>query len=391
MTPNLEMDALIGWHGLLTEEEHTIRATVRQFVDSRCMPHIAADFAAGRFRTELVRDLAKLGLLGANLTGYGCAGISNVGYGLACLELERCDSGLRSFVSVQTSLAMFAIWQFGSESQKQQWLPAMAAGHTIGCFALTEPDHGSNPAAMAARARKDGDGWVVTGNKMWITNAQIADVAVVWAREDGGTGRILGFVVERGTAGFSAGEVGHKLSMRASATGSLHLDEVRLAESARLPLAVGVASPLKCLENARFGVGFGVLGAGGDCFERARAYSLDRQQFGAPIGQKQLIQAALADMAAELSKGSLLAVHYGRLKDAGQLSSTQVSLLKRDNCRLALAIARRARSILGANGITLEYGVMRHMVNLESTYTYEGTDEIHTLALGKALTGMAAF
>lgn len=390
MNTNMDLDTLTGWSGLLTEEEKTVRATVRRFIDRRCMPHIAEDFELGRFREELIPELADLGLLGANLTGYGCAGISSVAYGLACMEVERCDSGLRSFVSVQTSLAMFAIWQFGSEAQKQQWLPQMATGKKVGCFGLTEPEHGSDPGGMAARARRDGDDWILDGTKMWITSAQIADVAVVWARETGDKGRIQGFLVERGTPGFSAHPIPHKMSMRASATGSLHLDSVRLPESARLPDGVGLASPLACLENARFGVAFGVLGAARDCFERALAYTQDRRQFGVPIASKQLIQAKLADMAADIVKGSLMALHYGRLKDAHQLLPVQVSLLKRDNCRLALAAARQARGMLGANGITVEYGVIRHMMNLESTFTYEGTDEVHSLVLGRALTGLAA-
>ena len=267
----------------------------------------------------------------------------------------------------------------------------MVDGKKIGCYGLTEPDHGSNPGGMTTRAKRDGDDCILDGTKMWITNAQISDVSVVWARDTAAKGRIVGFLVETGTPGFSASEIPHKMSMRASATGSLHLDNVRVPESARLPDGVGLNAPLQCLENARFGVAFGVLGAARDCFERARQYSLDRQQFGAPIGHKQLVQSRLADMASEIVKGSLLSVHYGRLKDLGQLLPVQVSLLKRDNCRQALDIARRARGLLGANGITVEYGVIRHMLNLESTYTYEGTDEIHTLVMGKALTGHAAF
>ncbi|MSP92418.1 MAG: acyl-CoA dehydrogenase [Myxococcales bacterium] len=388
----LELDALIGWSDQLTEEEREVRATTRRWVDGHAQPHIVDDFEAGTFRRSHVKELAQLGLLGAPLPAeYGCAAVSNVAYGLACLELERCDSGLRSFVSVQTSLAMYAIWRFGSEEQRRRWLPKMATGDVVGCFGLTEPDHGSNPAGMAARCRRDGDGWVLGGTKMWITNAQIADVAVFWARESGGDGRILGFVVERGTAGFSAADIPHKLSMRASHTGSLHCDEVRVPEAARLPGAAGLVAPLACLENARYGVAFGVLGAGMDCFERARTYSRDRRQFGVPLAAKQLVQAKLADMAADLVEGSLLALHAGRLKDKGQLSSVQVSVLKRQNCRKALRIAREARGLLGANGIVVDYGVVRHMVNLESTYTYEGTDEVHTLAIGRALTGENAF
>ncbi len=387
----VDLDSLMGWTPLIDDAEATIRSTVRRFVDDRCLPHITQDFEIGRFRCELIPELAQLGLLGAPLEGYGCAGTTAVGYGLACMELERCDSGLRSFVSVQTSLAMYAIWRFGSEAQKQRWLPPMARGHVVGCFGLTEPDHGSNPAGMASRARRVGDDWVLDGSKLWITNAQIADVAIVWARDATASGAILGFVVEKGMPGFSTSDIPHKMSMRASVTGGLHLDGVRLPEASRLPLARGLSSPLACLENARFGVAFGVLGAARDCFERAQRYTLERKQFGVPIAKKQLIQAQLADIAADLVKGSVLALHYGRMKDQGRLSAVQVSLLKRECCRLALQAARTARGLLGANGVSLDYGVVRHMLNLESTYTYEGTDEIHTLALGRAVTGENAF
>ncbi|MFZ4576747.1 MAG: acyl-CoA dehydrogenase family protein [Myxococcota bacterium] len=386
----MDLDTLIGWQDLLTEEEATVRSTVGRFVDQRAIPRIGADFEAGRFPSELVPELADMGLLGANLEGYGCAGISNVGYGLACMEVERCDSGLRSFVSVQTSLAMYAIWKYGSEEQKRHWLPQMATGKKIGCFGLTEPEHGSNPAGMTTRAVRDGTDWVITGEKMWITNAQIADVAIVWAREGDG-GRVMGFIVEKGARGFSAHDIPHKMSMRASFTGSLNLDAVRLPESSRLPHGVGIAAPLGCLDNARFGVAFGVLGAARDCFDRARQYSLDRKQFGVSIGSKQLLQARLAEMASEIVKASVLSLHYGRLKDAGKLSSVQTSVLKRNNCRIALDIARQSRALMGANGITVDYGVIRHMLNLESTFTYEGTDEIHTLVIGRAVTGESAF
>jgi glutaryl-CoA dehydrogenase len=385
----LDLDTLIGWR--LSEEEAEVRATTRRWVDAHALPHIAGDFEAGRFRDEWVQEVAALGLLGAPLQGYGCAGISQAAYGLACMELERCDSGLRSFVSVQTSLAMFAIWSFGSEEQRVRWLPKMAKGEVVGCFGLTEPDHGSDPGGMAARARKDGGDWVLSGSKMWITNAQIADVAVVWARETGEGGRVLGFLVERGMPGFAAHGIPHKLSMRASHTGSLHLDDVRVPESSRLPLGVGLGAPLKCLDNARYGVAFGVLGAGRDCFERVRDYSMQRRQFGVPLASKQLVQAKLADMACDLVEGSLLALHCGHLKDQGKLLPVQVSVLKRQNCRTALRVAREARAMLGANGITVDYAVVRHMVNLESTFTYEGTDDVHTLALGRALTGENAY
>ncbi len=385
-----DIDHLIGWNDLLTEEEKTVRDTVGRFIDQKAMPRIGHDFEAGRFPKELIPELGQMGVLGANLQGYGCPGISNVAYGLACQEVERCDSGLRSFVSVQTSLAMYAIHAYGSEEQKQRWLPQMAQGKVIGCFGLTEPEAGSNPAGMTTRCKKDGDGWSVTGTKMWITNAQIADVSIVWAREGDG-GSVLGFIVEKGTPGFAAHDIPHKMSMRASFTGSLSLDDVKLPESSRLPKAKGIKSPLGCLDNARFGVAFGVIGAARDCFERARQYSLDRQQFGVPIGSKQLVQMRLADMADEIVKASLLSLQYGRLKDAGKLEPVQVSLMKRNNCRIALDIARKARGLMGANGITVDYGVIRHMLNLESTFTYEGTDEVHTLVLGRAVTGQAAF
>jgi len=385
-----DIDHLIGWSDLLTEEEKTVRDTVGRFIDQKAMPRIGHDFEAGRFPKELIPELGQMGVLGANLHGYGCPGISNVAYGLACQEVERCDSGLRSFVSVQTSLAMYAIYAYGSEEQKKKWLPAMAQGKVIGCFGLTEPEAGSNPAGMTTRCQKDGDDWRLTGTKMWITNAQIADVSIVWARE-GDKGSVLGFIVEKGEKGFAAHDIPHKMSMRASYTGSLSLDDVRLPESARLAKAKGIKSPLGCLDNARFGVAFGVIGAARDCFERARQYSLDRHQFGVPIGSRQLIQSRLADMADEIVKASLLSLQYGRLKDAGKLEPVQVSLMKRNNCRIALDIARRARALMGANGITVDYGVIRHMLNLESTFTYEGTDEVHTLVLGRAVTGQAAF
>jgi glutaryl-CoA dehydrogenase len=386
----LDIDQLIGWNELLTEEERTVRDMVGRFIDARAMPRIGHDWENGHFPRELIPEMASLGILGANLTGYGCPGISNVAYGLACHEVERCDSGLRSFVSVQTSLAMYAIWAYGSEEQKNRWLPQMAQGKVIGCFGLTEPNSGSDPASMTTRCKKDGDDWLLNGTKMWITNAQIADVAVVWARE-GEAGSVLGFIVERGMSGFVAHDIPHKMSMRASFTGSLTLDDVRVPEASRLPKAKGIKGPLGCLENARFGVAFGVVGAARDCLERSRTYAMERQQFGKPIAAKQLIQAKLADMADEVVKASLLSVHYGRLKDKGKLSVVQVSLMKRNNCRMALDIARKSRALMGANGITVEYGVIRHALNLESTLTYEGTDEVHTLVLGRALTGENAF
>ena len=384
----LSIEQLIGWDGLLRDDERQVRKSVRRLVSDRFMPRIVADYEAGRFALELVPELAKIGLLGANLEGYGCAGMGPVAYGLACHELETCDSGLRSFVSVQTSLAMFAIDQFGSQGQKERWLPEMAAGRAVGCFGLTEPDHGSDPAGMETRAERDGAGWILTGRKLWITNAQIAHLAIVWARTSEG---VRGFIVERGMAGFSAEEIPHKLSMRASVTGGLVLEGVRVPEENRLPEASGLKAPLACLDNARFGVAFGVLGAARACLEIALQYACDRKQFGVPIAAKQLVQLELADIATEVVKASLLALHYARLKEAGRLHPAQTSLLKRNNCRIALEAARRCRAVLGANGVAGEFHILRHAANLESTFTYEGTDQIHTLSIGRALTGSSAF
>ena len=323
-----------------------------------------------------------------HLHGYGCAGASAVAYGLTCLELEAGDSGLRSLVSVQGSLAMFAIWKFGSDAQKDAWLPAMATGDALGCFGLTEPDHGSDPGSMRTRATRDGDEWILHGTKMWITNAPLAEVAVVWARTDEG---IRGFVVPMNTPGVTANEIHHKLSLRASSTGEIVLDQVRLPFSAQLPLASGLKAPLSCLTEARYGIVWGALGAARECLETAIAYAISREQFGRPIAGFQLTQAKLADMALELQKGYLLALHLGRLADAGKLRPEQVSVGKLNNVREALAIARTCRTILGANGISLEYPVLRHANNLESVLTYEGTSEIHQLVVGQALTGVAAF
>jgi len=387
-TDTLDIEQLIGWDGLFHDEERLVRANVRRFVKERCMPRIVADYEAGRFPLELVPELARLGLLGANLEGYGCAGMGALAYGLACHELEACDSGLRSFVSVQTSLAMYAIHRFGSEAQKARWLPEMAAGRVLGCFGLTEPGHGSDPGGMETRAERDGGDWVLTGRKLWITNAQIAHLAIVWAKTKDG---IRGFIVERDRRGFAAEDIPHKLSMRASVTGGLVLDGVRVSEGNRLPEAAGLKAPLACLDNARFGVAWGVLGAAQACFEIALKYACEREQFGAPIASKQLVQLELADIASEVVKASLLSVHYARLKEAGRLHPAQTSLLKRNNCRIALEAARRSRAVLGANGVAGEFHVLRHAANLESTFTYEGTDQIHTLAIGRALTGSAAF
>ena len=374
---------------LLSEEERAIRDVVREFVDSEIKPNVADWFDAGTIPArELARELGQLGVLGMHLEGYGCAGTSAVAYGLACLELEAGDSGIRSLVSVQGSLAMYAIWAFGSEEQKQEWLPKMAAGEAIGCFGLTEADFGSNPSGMRTHAKRDGDDWVLEGSKMWITNGNVADVAVVWARTDEG---IRGFVVPTNTPGFTANEIHKKLSLRASVTSELVLDGVRLPADAVLPEVASLRGPLSCLNEARFGIAFGALGAARDCLETAIAYSIDREQFDKPIAGFQLTQKKLADMALELGKGMLLALHLGRLKDEHLIRPEQVSLGKVNNAREALAIARECRSILGGNGITLEYPIIRHMNNLESVFTYEGTNEMHTLVVGEALTGIAAY
>jgi glutaryl-CoA dehydrogenase len=388
------MTAVDAWEmlaldDLLSDEERAIRDVVRRVVDEHVRPHVAQWFEQGRVPTrELARRFGELGLLGMHLTGYGCPGSSVVSYGLACLELEAGDSGVRSLVSVQGSLAMYAIWRYGSEEQKTAWLPAMAAGERIGCFGLTEPDHGSDPASMTTRARRDGDGWILDGTKMWITNAPVADVAVIWARTDEG---VRGFLVPMDTPGVTVTEIKHKLSLRASSTGEIVLDGVRLPDQARLPEAQGLRAPLSCLTQARLGIVFGALGAARDCLRTAVAYATSREQFGRPIAGFQLTQAKLADMAIELQKGFLLALHLGRLADAGRLRPAQVSVGKLNNVREALAIARTCRTILGANGVSLEYPVLRHAVNLESVLTYEGTSEIHQLVVGEALTGISAF
>lgn len=387
----MTLDEIIGWKRLLTDEERTIRDSVRRWVNDRYMPRILSDFEDGVFARELIGEIAELGVLGANLEGYGCAGTSHVAYGLACYELEAGDSGLRSFVSVQTSLSMFAIWRYGTEEQKNRWLPEMAAGRAIGCFGLTEPMHGSDPGGMTTRAVRDGDDWLISGNKMWITNAEFADLAIVWAKIGDDAASIRGFIVEKGMAGYEAHNIPHKMSMRASSTGSLVLDEVRVPDANRLRGAEGLAGPLRCLTNARYSVGFGVLGAASFCLNEAITYTRERSQFGVPLARKQLVQKKLADMGSRIVHGCVLGVHYGRLKEADALHHVQVSLFKRDSCQTALDAAREARALLGANGITTDYHVIRHALNLESTYTYEGTHEIHTLALGRALTGESAF
>ncbi|MFI7604915.1 acyl-CoA dehydrogenase family protein [Micromonospora sp. NPDC049366] len=386
--PTAPLD-LLDLDSSLDEEERQIRAVVRQVIDDRVRPHVAGWYEDGQVPArELAREFGKLGLLGMHLTGYGCAGASAVAYGLACLELEAGDSGVRSLVSVQGSLAMYAIWRYGSEEQKQRWLPSMATGEAIGCFGLTEPDHGSDPASMATRVRRDGDDWVLTGGKMWITNAPIADVGVIWARTEDG---VRGFAVPMDTPGVTAREIRHKMSLRASLTGEVVLDDVRLPADARLPEAIGLKAPLSCLTEARHGIVWGALGAARDCLETTLAYAGTRTQFGRPLAGFQLTQAKLADMAVELQKGYLLALHLGRLADAGRLRPEQVSVGKLNNVREALAIARQCRTILGANGISGEYPVMRHANNLESVLTYEGTSEIHQLVIGQRLTGISAF
>jgi glutaryl-CoA dehydrogenase len=378
----LDLDAL------LTDEERMIRDTARDFVAERILPGIEEWFERGELPRELATEAGKLGFLGMHLTGYGCAGTNAVSYGLVAMELEAGDSGVRSLVSVQGSLAMYPIWAFGSKEQKEEWLPRMATGEVLGCFGLTEPDFGSDPASMRTQARRDGEDWVLSGTKMWITNGGIADLAVVWARTDEG---IRGFLVPRETPGFSTHDIKRKLSLRASVTSELILDDCRLPDDAVLPGVIGMQGPLSCLNEARFGICWGVMGAARSCFQAALDYAKTRVQFGKPIGAFQLTQRKLADMLVELTKGTLLALHLGRMKDEGRLRPEQVSVGKLNNVREALGIAREARSILGANGITLEYPVIRHMNNLESVLTYEGTSEIHTLILGKALTGLDAF
>jgi glutaryl-CoA dehydrogenase len=372
----------------LTEDERLVRDTARAFARDRVLPHVADWFEAGILPREIAPEIGKLGLLGMHLTGYGCAGMGAVSYGVACREMEAADSGLRSLVSVQGSLCMFPIWKYGSEEQKQEWLPRMAAGEAIGCFGLTEPDHGSDPSGMATKAIRDGSDWLLSGTKMWITNGGIADVAVVWAATQEG---IRGFLVPRAAKGFSTRNIHKKLSLRASVTSELHLDRVRLPADAMLPGVSGLKGPLSCLSEARYGIVWGVTGAARACLESAAEYSRTREQFGRKIGGFQLTQAKLAWMLADLARAQLLALHLGRLKEAGEITPEQISLGKMANVRTAIDIARQARTVLGANGITLEYPVIRHANNLESVLTYEGTEEIHTLALGQAITGLSAY
>ena len=372
----------------LTAEERLVRDTVRTFTAERAAPHIADWFEAGTLPRELAPELGKLGMLGMHLTGYGCAGTGAIAYGVACRELEACDSGLRSLVSVQGSLAMYPIWRYGSPEQKQEWLPRMAAGEAVGCFGLTEPDQGSDPGNMKTKAIMNGGQWTLSGTKMWITNGSVADIAVVWASTQDG---IRGFLVPRGTRGFTARNIHKKLSLRASVTSELHFDDVRLPAEAVLPEVSGLKGPLSCLTEARFGITWGATGAARACFEAAAGYARTREQFGKPIGAFQLTQSKLAWMLTDLSRAQLLALHLGRLKEAGQITPTQVSMGKMANVRTAIDIARQARTILGANGVTLEYPVIRHAANLESVLTYEGTEEIHALTLGQAITGLPAY
>ncbi len=373
---------------LLDEDERDIAATVRKFVDTRLRPNIADWFESGSLPRELAQEFGQLGVMGMHLNGYGCAGTNAVSYGLACMELEAGDSGFRSFVSVQGSLSMFSIYRYGSEEQKQEWLPRLAAGEAIGCFGLTEADFGSNPAGMRTRARRDGGDWVINGTKMWITNGNLADVATVWAQTDDG---IRGFLVPTDTPGFSANVIHKKLSLRASVTSELVLDNVRLPGSAQLPEARGLGAPLSCLNEARFGIVFGAMGAARDSLEATLAYTANRDVFDRPLSSYQLSQEKLANMTLELGKGVLLAIHLGRIKDAHDVRPEQVSLGKLNNVREAIAIARECRTLLGGSGITLEYSPLRHANNLESVLTYEGTSEMHLLSIGKALTGHAAF
>ncbi|MGP7996560.1 MAG: acyl-CoA dehydrogenase family protein [Streptosporangiaceae bacterium] len=385
--PGTELD-LLQIEKQLSQDEILVRDTVRAFAAERVMPHIADWFEAGTLPRELAPELGKLGLLGMHLTGYDCAGMGAIAYGVACRELEAADAGLRSLVSVQGSLAMFPIWKYGSDEQKEEWLPRMAAGEALGCFGLTEPDHGSDPGDMATSAKPNGTGWVLNGTKMWITNGSVADIAVVWAQAPDG---IRGFLVPKGARGFTARSIHKKLSLRASVTSELHFDDVKLPAEAMLPGVSGLKGPLSCLSEARYGISWGVTGAARSCLETAAGYARTREQFGKPIGSFQLTQGKLAWMLADLSRAQLLALHVGRLKEAGEVTPEQVSLAKMCNVRAALDIARQARTILGANGITLEYPVIRHAANLESVLTYEGTEEIHTLALGQFITGIPAY
>ena len=379
----------LGIDSLLSDEEKLLRGTVRDFVQKEIIPDVGDWWEAGELpHAELAKTIGDIGLLGMHLEGYGCAGTSATAYGLACLELEAGDSGIRSFVSVQGSLAMFPIWKFGSEEQKNEWLPRMATGEVIGCFGLTEADSGSDPSSMRTNAKRDGSDWILNGSKMWITNGSIADIAVVWAKTDEG---VRGFIVPSDAPGFSAPEIKKKASLRASVTSELLFDNVRLPDEFVLPGVASMRGPLSCLNEARFGIAFGAMGAARACYEAALSYSKEREQFDKPIASFQLTQRKLVEMMVAVQRGTLVALHLGRRKDAGTLTPQQVSFGKFDNVRNALEVARTARSVLGANGITLEYSPMRHMANLETVFTYEGTNEIHTLIMGHAITGIEAF
>jgi glutaryl-CoA dehydrogenase len=386
--PKIRPKDFLGFDQLLSDEERDIRDTVRAFVTDRILPNVGEWFEEARIPLELAPELGKIGVLGMHLEGYGCAGASATAYGLACMELEAGDSGVRSLVSVQGSLAMYAIYRWGSEEQKQHWLPQMAAGEAIGCFGLTEPDAGSDPGSMRTRARRDGSDWIVHGQKMWITNGSAADVAVVWARTDEG---LRGFLVPKGTKGFTTQDIHRKLSLRASVTSELLLDDVRLPADAMLPEAKSLRGPLSCLNEARYGIVWGAAGAARACFEAALDYSLERRQFDRPIASFQIQQQKLAFMSLEVNRAALLALHLGRMKDEGRLVPEHVSMGKLGNVNAALEVARTARQVLGANGVTLEYPVIRHMNNLESVVTYEGTADVHALMIGNALTGINAF
>jgi glutaryl-CoA dehydrogenase len=386
--PALRPEDFLNIDRMLSDEERDIRDTVRAFVRDKVTPYVGDWFEEGTIPLELAKELGALNVLGMHLTGYGCAGASATAYGLACMELEAGDSGIRSLVSVQGSLAMFAIWRWGSEEQKQEWLPRMAAGEAIGCFGLTEPDAGSDPGSMRTRARRDGDDWIISGQKMWITNGSVAEVAVVWAQTDEG---VKGFIVPKGTKGFTTQDIHKKLSLRASVTSELLLDEVRLPDSARLPEVSSLKGPLSCLNEARYGIVWGAVGAARACFEAALSYAKERTQFEKPIASFQIQQQKLANMATEVNRGTLVALQLGRLKDEGALRPEHVSMGKLGNVNGALEVCRTARQVLGANGITLEYPVIRHMNNLESVVTYEGTADVHALSIGQALTGISAF
>ena len=374
---------------LFSEQELLVRQSLRRFVDERVLPLVRDCYNEGRFPSELIPELGALGVFGANLEGYGCAGMSNVEYGLVMQEIERADSGLRSFVSVQGALVMYPIYSYGSEEQKQKWLPRLQSGESIGCFGLTEPGFGSNPGGMQTSAVRDGKSWILNGEKTWITNGGVAEIAVVWARTEEG---VRGFLVEKGTPGYSTSDIHGKLSMRASVTSSLAFSDCRVDQGAMLPLAKGLKGPLSCLTQARFGIGWGVLGAAMDCYETARAYSVTRKQFDdRPIASHQMVQEKLAWMITEITKGQLLALQCGRLKDQKKLEPAHVSMLKRNNVAIALECARLSRDLLGANGIMDEYPIMRHMCNLETVKTYEGTDHVHALVIGERVTGVAAY